>query len=370
MTLPNQDGNLKIRSIKTTSVAVPMALPLGTSAQTITTAPFVLIDIETEEGVTGRTYLFGYSPFGTQLILAVLEEIARLLKGDAVVPREIGKKLAQRFRLMAMSGIPALAAAGVDAACWDALAIAAGKPLTEFLGGVRRAVPAYNSNGLGLMSPEAAADEAEKLLQGGFRAVKLRLGYPTLEGDLAVAQAVRKRLSSDVAIMTDHNQALSLEEALKRCHALDTMGFYWMEEPIQHDDYAGNARLARELVTPLQIGENFQGPNAMSAAIALEAADYMMPDLSRIGGVSGWQQAASIAAESGVKISTHLFPEVCVHLLACSPTAHWLEYVDWAAPILAEPLRITDGMATPPDRPGTGIQWNDEAVARYRMLTF
>jgi mandelate racemase len=360
-------SNLKFRNLKCTPVAVPMARPLGTSAQTITTAPFILIDLETEEGITGRTYLFGYSPLGTRLILTVLEDMATFLKGDPVAPREVAKKFAQRYRLMAVSGIPAIALAGLDCACWDALAIAAGKPLTDFLGGVRKPVPAYNSNGLGLMSPDAAAQEGEELLEGGFRAVKLRLGYPTLAGDLEVAQVVRKRLPANVEIMTDYNQALNREEGLNRCRALDSMNFYWIEEPIQHDDYAGNAQIAREIDTPLQIGENFQGPNAMSAAIALKASDYMMPDLTRIGGVSGWQQAASIAADAGMKISTHLFPEVCVHLLACSPTAHWLEYVDWAAPILAEPLRITDGTATPPNRPGTGIEWNEEAVARYRM---
>jgi mandelate racemase len=366
MTLPS----LKIRAIKTTPVAVPMARPLGTSAQTINTAPLVLIDLETEEGITGRTYLFGYSPLGTQLLVSVLEDMAALLKGQPVDPKEVGKKLAHRYRLIAISGIPAMAASGIDVACWDALAVAACEPLTEFLGGVRKSIPAYNSNGLGLMSPEQAADEAEELLQGGFGAVKLRVGYPTLHGDLEVAQAVRKRLPAGIDIMTDYNQALSLEDGLRRCHALDSIGFYWIEEPIQHDDYAGNAQIARELTTPLQLGENFQGPNAMSAAIALKAADYMMPDLTRIGGVSGWQRAASIAAESGIKISTHLFPEVCVHLQACSPTAHWLEYVDWASPILAEPLRVTDGTATPSDRPGTGVTWNEDAVDRYRMLTF
>lgn len=361
---------LKIRSIKSTPVAVPMARPLGTSAQTIRTAPLLLIDLETEEGITGRTYLFGYSSHGIRLLTTVIEEVTAQLKGDAVEPREIAKKLAQRYRLIAIGGIPAMAAAGIDAACWDALALAARKSLTEFLGGTRKPIPAYNSGGLGLMSPDAAANEAEELLERGFSAVKLRLGYPTLEGDLSVAEAVRKRLPASVQVMTDFNQALTLEEALKRCRAIDSSGFYWIEEPIQHDDYAGNAQLARELTTPLQLGENFQGPNAMSAAIALKASDYMMPDLSRIGGVSGWQQAARLAAESNIKISTHLFPEVSVHLLACSPTAHWLEYVDWAAPILSHPLQIVDGAATPLDQPGSGIAWNEEAVERYRMHSF
>ena len=141
----------------------------------------------------------------------------------------------------------------------------------------------------------------------------------------------------------------------------------WIEEPIEHDDYAGCARIARELATPIQVGENFEGPNAMAAAIAAQAADYMMPDLMRIGGVSGWLRAASLAAAAKIPLSSHLLPEVSAAVLAFSPTAHWLEYVDWAAAILAEPFGVVNGSITPPDVPGSGVSWNEEAVRKYRM---
>jgi len=130
--------------------------------------------------------------------------------------------------------------------------------------------------------------------------------------------------------------------------------------------------LARDLLdlrleAPIQIGENFAGPQAMAAAIAAHAADYMMPDLERIGGVTGWQQAAALAAAAGIEMSSHLCPEASAHLLAATPTVHWLEYVDWADPILAAPLRIGGGCAQIADTRGTGVVWNDEAVARYRL---
>ena len=118
---------------------------------------------------------------------------------------------------------------------------------------------------------------------------------------------------------------------------------------------------------PVQLGENFSGARAMAAAIAAQACDYVMPDLERIGGVTGWLRAAGLAAAADLPMSSHLFPEVSAHLLAATPTCHWLEYVDWAAPILAEPLRIVDGNAVPRDAPGAGLAWNDEAVARYRV---
>jgi mandelate racemase len=358
---------LHVRTIRSTPVAVPVARPLGTSAQTIRHAPLLLIDLDTAEGITGRAYLFCYLPAVPAAVARIVETAAEGIVDARVAPLEIGTTLAQHFRLIGVRGIVAMALAGIDVACWDALAIAAGMPLAAFLGAAPKSIRAYNSNGLGLIEAEAAADEAEQLLGGGFEAIKMRLGRPALEADLAAVRAVRKRIPDAIEIMADFNQALTLAEAKRRCRALDGEGLYWIEEPIRHDDYAGYAELASELDTPIQIGENFAGPRAMAAAIAARAADFMMPDLERIGGVTGWQQATALAAAAGIEISSHLFPEASAHLLAATPTAHWLEYVDWANPILAAPLHLVDGCARIADSPGTGVVWNDEAVARHRL---
>jgi mandelate racemase len=142
---------------------------------------------------------------------------------------------------------------------------------------------------------------------------------------------------------------------------------YWIEEPTRHDDYAGYARIAAALKTPVQIGENFAGAPAMATALAADACDYVMPDLERIGGVTGWQRAAALASAAEIEMSSHIFPEVSAHLLAAMQTCHWLEYVDWAAPILAEPLRIVDGMAQVPDRPGRGLGSGRRKTLSHRM---
>ena len=357
---------LTLRALRARGVDVPMKLPLGTSAATLRSAPLLLVDLETEEGVTGHSYLFCYLPAAAPAISALLGEIERAVKGERVAPAELWGKLARRFKLIGVQGIVRMAMGAFDVACWDALAVAAEKPLVTLLGGQPRRIRAYNSNGLGLMAPEAAADEAEKLLEGGFRAVKLRLGHPTLRADLAAVRAVRKRLPDAVELMVDFNQALSLGEAFERGRAIDSEGIAWIEEPIRHDDFRGCAELARELATPIQIGENFSLPEQMAEALAAKACDFVMPDLERIGGVTGWQRAAKIAAEQKRPMSSHLFPETSAHLLAVTPTRHYLEYVDWAGPILAEPLRIVDGQAVIPERPGTGVSWNEEAVKRYR----
>jgi mandelate racemase len=359
--------SLTIRGIRATPVEVPMTYALGTSAATVRAAPLLLVDLETEEGVTGRTWLFGYRRSGCRAIADVLEDIAAMAKGETVAPIPLGAKLERRFALLGVVGPVRMAFSGFDAAMWDALATAAGQPLATLLGAAPRRIPAYNSNGLGLMGAVAVADEAEKLIAPGFKAVKLRLGYPTLREDIAVARAVRKRVGDGIAIMADYNQALTVAEAQRRGRALEAEGIDWLEEPIRHDDYAGNATIARELALPVQIGENFDGPKAMAEALAANACDYVMPDLARIGGVTGWMQAAGIAAARGIAMSSHLFPEVSAHLLAATPTCHFLEYVDWANPILQEPLSIENGAAVVPERPGCGLAWDEDAVKRYRL---
>ena len=357
---------LTIRALRSTGVEVPMTVPLPTSRGPITKAAFLLVDLETEEGITGRAYLFCYVREAAPAVALFLEEILRQTKGERVAPVDLRAKLSKRFALIGVQGIVRMAMSGFDVACWDALAQASSQPLASLLGAKPKAVPAYNSCGLGLMPLPALVSEAAKLAKG-FRAVKLRLGYPTLKEDLAALHAVRKRIGDDIAIMVDYNQALSVAEALARGRALDEHGIYWLEEPIRHDDYAGNARLARELKVPIQIGENFSESMSMAAAIAAGAADYVMPDLERIGGVTGWQRASALAASHGLEMSSHLFPEVSAHLLAATPTCHWLEWVDWAEKILAEPLRIKDGYALVPERPGNGLVWNKKAVEKYRM---
>ncbi len=354
--------SLTIRGVRTFAVEVPMKFPLGTSAATVHKAPLLLIDLETEDGITGHTYLFCYRPSVPRAIDALLRDAVSLVKGEPVAPLDVGAKLVRRFALVGVASVVRMALAGLDAALWDVLAVAAGLPLATFLGGKPKPIRAYNSSGLGLMSPEAAADEAQKLLAGGFRSVKLRLGHPTLEQDLAVTHAVRKRLSDAIELPVDYNQALTVAEAIRRGRALEAEGIAWLEEPIRHDDYAGNAAVARALAVPVQIGENFNGPEAMIEALGAGACDYVMPDAARIGGVSGWMQAAGIAAASRIEMSSHLLPEISAHLLAATPTCHYLEYVDWADAILEEPLQIQDGFARVPDRPGIGLTWRSEAV--------
>jgi len=359
---------LTIKGMRLRSVAVPMRRPLVTRVVTIDNAAFVLIDLETVEGITGRSYLFGYSPPGNACLIPALGWLSDAMAGEKLEPETLFDKARKTLTLMGHEGIAMMAVSGFDMACWDAIAKSQDKPLVSVLGGKPGPVAAYNSNGLGIIPAGAAAEEAKVLLaDGNYRAVKVRLGRDTLQEDLDVFRAVRDAVGPDVILPVDFNQCLSVDEAVLRGKALDNEDVYWIEEPTRYDDYTGNARIAAEVETPIQNGENFYGPEGAARAIDAQALDYLMPDVERIGGVTGWMRTAKIAQAADIPVSSHLFPEFSSHLLAVTPTAHWLEFTDWAAPILETPTSVNDGHVHIPDTPGVGIEWREEAVEKYAL---
>jgi len=359
-------NKLTVRNVRARPVLVPLKRPIVSRVGVFQEWPIILIDLETNEGVVGRSYLEPYIKQSARYIVPMIEDRARALKGEPVAPFDEYRRGIGALHLIGREGLTLIAVSGIDMAAWDALAQSAGKPLAEYLGGTIGPVPAYNSNGLWLTPIESIGAEAEALVrEGGFSALKLRLGRDRLDDDIACIAAVRDAVGADVKLMCDFNQGLSLGDALLRCHALDDHGLYWFEEPITYDNIPGYARLARELKTPLQLGENFYGPRQMYQALLAGAGDLVMPDLMRIGGVTGWLRAAAIASAAGVPMSSHLYPEIAAHLMRVTDTAHWLEWQDWADPLLQEPFKIENGFLNIPDRPGQGIAWDEKAVARY-----
>ncbi|HJS38543.1 MAG TPA: enolase C-terminal domain-like protein [Burkholderiales bacterium] len=359
---------MRIESIRVRAVAAPMKRPLATSTGAIATAPLLLIDLQTDAGIVGRSYLFGLMQQNMKPLAALVELMGEMVKGDPLLPFEIEAKLRKRHTLLGVHNIVLFAMSGIDMAAWDALAQGLQQPLVRLLGGAPRPVRAYNSKGLGIMPLKALAKEAQELVAEGFGAVKLRLGRPEAADDLAALRAVKKAIGPGVILMVDFNQGLTVAQALERGRMIDAEGgVHWIEEPVRADDYAGNARIAREIATPIQIGENFMGPEQMAQALAAGACDYAMPDAQRIGGVTGWMRASALAQAAGMEMSSHLFPEVSCHLLAVTPTCHWLEYVDWADPILEEPARLKDGHVLVPEGPGIGMRWDEKAVKRFLL---
>jgi mandelate racemase len=362
-----QKASLTVRSITARPVVLKLKRPVVARIATITDWPLVLIDLLTEEGITGRSYLEPYVVKSMRYLVPALDDLGAMLRGRPVAPIELFEAARTSLHFVGYEGLSLIAASGLDMAAWDALAKAAGQPLCVLLGGSVGPVRAYNSNGLWLQQPKAVAEEALALRdEGGFTGLKLRLGRARMADDLATLAAVRKAIGDEIHLMVDFNQGLNLAEALQRCHAIDDHGLAWIEEPIVYDNLEGYARLAADLKTPLQIGENFYGPRELYKALQQKACDLVMPDFMRIGGVTGWMRAAAIAGAAGIPVSTHLYPEVAAQVMRVTETAHWLEWQDWADPILQRPYEIKDGLLHIPDVPGVGLEWDEGAIAANR----
>jgi mandelate racemase len=359
---------LTIRSITARAIVLKLKRPVVARIATLSEWPVILIDLQTEQGITGRSYLEPYIVKSMRYLVPALQDFGDMLKGRRLAPVELFDAARKSLHFVGYEGLSMIAASGLDMAAWDALAKAANQPLCVLLGGTVGSVKSYNSNGLWLKSPEAVATEAIELRdEGGFTGLKLRLGRERIADDLATLDAVRKAVGEGIHLMVDFNQGLTLAEALQRCHMIDDHGLAWIEEPIVYDNLDGYARLAAELKTPLQIGENFYGPREMYKALQRGACDLVMPDFMRIGGVTGWMRAAAIAGSAGIPMSTHLYPEVAAHVMRVTETAHWLEWQDWADPILQQPYAIKDGHLHVPDVPGVGIEWNEDVVEAHRI---
>lgn len=357
-----------LERVRVRPVLVPLNRPVVAKVGRYERWPLILIDAECKGGVVGRAYLEPYIAKSARYLVPAIEDLAEALAGKPLAPLDAYASGRKALNLIGYEGASMIAVSGLDMALWDARARAAGLPLAVMLGGALGPVPAYNSNGLWLTPLAGHEREAEALAaEGGFDAVKLRLGRDALEDDLQAIAAVRRALGGGARIMTDFNQGQTLGAALDRCRALDDQGLVWFEEPVAYNDIAGHARLAADLRTPVQLGENFYGPRALHEALAAEAGDYVMPDLMRIGGVTGWMRAAAIAGGFGIQLSSHLYPEFSAHLLRVSETAHWLEWQDWANPALRDPYPVRGGALHMPDTPGVGLEWDEAAVARYAM---
>lgn len=352
-----------IKSLNVRSCIVPLNPEVQTSSGKVPVAPLVLIDLETNAGVIGSGYIFTYTPLALKPTAELVQGMETIIKGQPLAPTTLYDLLCKSFRLLGSEGIVLMAIAGIDMAAWDAAARAAQLPLAKLLGANPTRSPAYAS--LRNMRPRDVAREAETLLPNGFRAFKLKIGWPDLDDDIAAIRALRAVVGNRADIMVDFNQCLSVADAKRRIRALEGLGVAWIEEPTLMADLVAQAEIRRVSNIPIQAGENWWGPQAAARSIAASATDLVMADVMKIGGVTGWLRTAALAEVAGLPLSSHIFPEVSAHCLAATPTAHWLEHLDLAGPVLADTIAVSDGYLTVSDQPGSGIVWNEKAIAKY-----
>lgn len=338
-------------------IMAPLVRPITTAVGAIQAAPLVLFDVDIG-GIVGRSYVFGIMPQA----LAPIVDFAQTI--DPVPdPVSFYDAMAGKYRLLGRQGALGCALAGVEMALWDARAKGLGITVAEMLGGTPAPVPCYDSHGL--IVPDRDEPVLEASLAQGFKAVKIKLGLTEAQ-DIASVRRVREVIGPDVALMVDYNQSLSAPDAIRRVRALEEYDIAWVEEPVPAEDFAGHIAVRQGVNVPVQTGENWWHPGDAARAIQAGICDLAMPDLMRIGGITGWQRAAAICAGASVPVSSHLYIEATAHVMPVTPGAHWLEYLDLAGAVLRDPYAISDGCLTARGA-GLGLEWDEAAVARYAV---
>jgi mandelate racemase len=353
-----------IRDVKARAVVAPISRPVKNAFGVIEAAPLVLIDVATDQGITGRSYIFAYAKLTLAPLVHLIEQIGGDLRGKAIAPFDLMAAMDAKFRLLGWQGLVGMAVSGLDMAFYDALGQSAGRPLAELLGGSPRPIRAYDS--YGVVDPIADEKDLKRSLDQGFRGIKIKGGDGDATNDERMVKGVRKLIGPDIALMIDFNQSLNPAEAISRIARLAPYDLHWVEEPVAQENLQGLAEVRRESSISIQAGENWWFPRGFAEAIAAGASDFIMPDLMKVGGITGWMRVAAQAEAASIPMSSHLFAEASAHMLAVTPTAHWLEVLDLGRAILAEPIQIVDGSVIARG-PGLGLSWNEAAVAKYSV---
>ena len=352
-----------IERLNVRKVIAPLPKPHKTASGTVAAAPLVLLDIVTRDGVTGSSYLFVYTPMMLEPVASLLRAFGEIITSEVAEPGDIWALLSAKCRLVGNQGATGMSISAIDMALWDNKARAAEQPLASYLGFSTRPVRVYDS--LGQMSPNETAREVELSLDAGFRCFKVKSGHENPATDVAVVRAVRDVAGDDCWIAMDFNQAFTPAESIARMQLLDDESVAWIEEPARAEDHYGHADVRRVIKTPVQTGENWWGVADMRHSLSAGASDHVMPDLMKIGGVTGWQAAAALAMAEAKPVSSHLFCEYSVHMMLATPTALMLEWLDVAGVVNCNRPTVSEGYAIPAPGDGAGLVWDETAISQY-----
>jgi L-alanine-DL-glutamate epimerase-like enolase superfamily enzyme len=357
---------MKIKDVRTVMVDVPgknwVVKP------DIQSFGCVLVFLDTDEGVTGESFLW---TFGTKR-LDVLNRMVLSLKTDMLgedphYTERIWRKLWCEMGFFGENGISVFGISAIDRACWDAVGKAAEKPLYKLLGAYRDEVPTYAS-GLWLQQNiDELVKDAKGFLMEGFRAMKMRIGKPRVEEDFDRVQAVRQAIGPDVGLMVDANQRFSADHAIRLGRKLEELNIIWFEEPVPAYDLEDSARVAAALDVPIASGENIYTRYGFRKVLEMKAADILMPDLVRVGGVTEFLKVAHMAESYDVPVTPHIFPEESMHLVGAVPNSTYVEHLPWFSPLYREKIQFQNGLIVLPERPGFGFTFDPNIIERYRL---
>jgi L-alanine-DL-glutamate epimerase-like enolase superfamily enzyme len=365
---------MRITQLDSQLLRLPLARPIRSPRDTDTSNRLdhvfmLIVYLDTDAGHRGLGFAYTLQGGGRAMKVLADDDLAPLVVGeDPLHLEQIATRVYWRLQGIGRSGLVAQAYSAVDLALWDLKGKIAGLPLYQLLGGARDSAPAYAADtGWLWMTPGEIVEASRPYLDQGLMGIKVRVGADP-EADAERVTEIREALGEDTWLAVDANQRYDYGTALAMGHFFEEeMGVDWFEEPISCEDVDGHARLASRLEVPIALGETLFTREEFRPYLERGAADVLMPDVTRVGGLTSWLKVAALVERHHRPLSPHVLPEVGVHLACGLPNVQSVEYMPWLFPAFVEPPAIVEGKLVPPRRPGLGLEINPDAVGKYRV---
>jgi mandelate racemase len=341
-------------------LSVSLSKPYRSVKGTLSAIPMLHTQIRAAEGLVGNSVVYVLSIALLKSVLAVVSGLGLELGEVRRTALDHASTMRRKLGAWGHEGVGACALCALELALLDAVSQHAGNPIAALFGATAKTLAVYG--GIGLGDVIETVGEAERLVDAGHRALKLKLGHLTLDEDLSVLRAVRQSVGDSIRLMVDYNQSLSVDEAIRRGQALELFDLMWIEEPVGAADLEGHAAVASALRICLQSGENWWQLQHIRRAIELHACDAVMLDPAKLG-IYAWLEAASTAESAGISVSSHLSPHLCSQLLNATEGAGWLECSDWWDAFVG-PTAVREGTVQPS---GSPVAWDAAALLHCRV---
>jgi len=359
---------MKITEFKTTLIEISLEKRIKTSIHDMRNVGCVLLELETDQGLTGESYVFSLNGVRLSALHETVRGFSHLVTGrEPHFINAIFDDMWKEMNPIGHKGYPIAALSAIDTACWDLIGKAAEQPLHKIFGACRDKVKTYASGGLWLSSNiDELVSEAQTFIDQGFRSMKIRLGSLNISDDVERVAAVREAIGDEIELLSDANQCLSVKRAIQLGRELESYNLGWFEEPVSYQNLEGHAEIRMALEIPIASGETEYTRFGMRDMLEARSVDILMPDLQRVGGLSEFRRAAAIASTYHVPVSSHFFTEQSICIAASETNCISVEHIPWFSGLFNEDMVIEEGMIYVPDQPGIGFSFNHDAIERFK----